>query len=304
MNLLSQFGKVAVLYGGVSAERDISLKSGNAIYQSLLASGVDVHKIDANPHNIGGLREQEFDRVFLALHGSWGEDGVVQGALQAVGMPFTGSKVLGSALAMDKVRSKQIWLANDLPTAAFRVLSKVEDLPGAIQSLGLPMFIKPAREGSSVGVGKVTDASQLEAVWRNTAELGYEVLAEQFIAGAELTVGILKDRALPVIRMQPAGEFYDYEAKYLSGETQYHCPAGLSDELEQEVRQLALTAFRQLDCCGWGRVDAMLDSDGRPQLLEVNTIPGMTDHSLVPMAAAAAGIDFDALVLRILETTL
>ena len=304
MSAVDQFGKVAVLLGGISVEREISLLSGDAIYRSLKSSGVDVHKIDANPQNIGELSTQGFDRVFVALHGRWGEDGVVQGALEAIGMPFTGSKVLGCALAMDKVRSKQIWQANDLPTAAFKVLRNIDDLAGTVELLGLPLFIKPAREGSSVGVGKVTQASQLENIWRESAALGGEVLAEQFIAGAELTVGILDDQALPVIRMQTANEFYDYQAKYQSDKTQYHCPAGLSDELEQEVQDLAMQAFSLLDCSGWGRVDAMLDSAGRPQLLEVNTVPGMTDHSLVPMAAAATGIKFDALVLKILEATL
>jgi len=304
MSITDKFGKVAVLYGGISVEREISLLTGDAIYQSLKTSGVDAHKIDANPQNIGELGSQGIDRVFIALHGRWGEDGIVQGALEAIGMPFTGSKVLGCALAMDKVRSKQIWLANDLPTAAYRVLRTIDDLDGTIELLGLPLFIKPTCEGSSVGVGKVTTEDQLESVWRESAALGGEVLAEQFISGAELTVGILDDQALPVIRMQTANEFYDYQAKYQSDETQYHCPAGLSDSLEQEIRQLAVQAFKLLGCSGWGRVDAMLDSEGRPQLLEVNTIPGMTDHSLVPMAAAAAGIEFDALVLKILEATL
>lgn len=300
----SQFGKVAVLMGGVSAERDVSLVSGAAILNGLQSAGVDAHGVDANPSNIGGLRTQGFDRAFIALHGRWGEDGVVQGALEATGLPYTGSGVLGCALAMDKVRSKQVWQALGLPTAQYRVLRSESDLDGLVEELGLPIFLKPAREGSSVGIGKVTDEKDLLTAYRDTALIGDDVLAEQFIAGAELTVAVLKGEALPVIRMSTENEFYDYEAKYQSDDTQYFCPAGLNAELELRIRSLALAAFKALDCAVWGRVDVMLDTNEQPQLLEVNTVPGMTDHSLVPMAAAATGLHFSDLVMQILEPTL
>lgn len=299
-----KFGKVAVLYGGISAEREISLLSGAAVCDALLRLDVDAHLVDVGPHNIGDLRDHGFDRAFVSLHGRWGEDGVVQGALQAIDLPYTGSGVLGCALAMDKLRSKQLWQSIGLPTAEFRVLRSEDDFNEALETLGLPMFLKPSREGSSVGVGKVTQAEDLAGVWRETAAVGDDVLAEQFIPGAELTVAILRDQALPVVRMETSNEFYDYEAKYFSDETRYHCPAGLNDDLEQRVREVALRAFRALDCDVWGRVDIMLDADDQPLLLEVNTVPGMTDHSLVPMAAAAEGLDFDGLVLSILEATL
>ncbi len=303
-NDMSRFGKVALLYGGISAEREVSLQSGDAVYTALRAQGIDVHKVDANPDNIGQLQAQGFDRVFVVLHGTWGEDGVVQGALQAINMPFTGSSVLGCALAMDKVRSKQIWQANGLPTADYKVLESEADLAGTVEQLGLPLFLKPVTEGSSVGVGKVSRIEELEPVWQAAAQAGLPVIAEKFIPGAELTVSILNDQALPAIRMQTSNEFYDYQAKYESDETQYHCPAGLSEELESEIRALAVQAFHQLGCSGWGRVDMMLDKHERPQLLEANTVPGMTSHSLVPMAAAAVGINFESLVLQILEATL
>ena len=229
---------------------------------------------------------------------------MVQGALQAIGLPFTGSGVLGCALAMDKVRTKQIWQSLGLPTAKYRVLKSEADLEGLVDDLGLPLFLKPAREGSSVGVGKVTEERQLLDAYRQSAEVGDDVLAEQFIAGAELTVAILKGEALPVIKMSTNNEFYDYDAKYQSDDTQYDCPAGLGEDLEQKVRELALEAFNALDCAVWGRVDVMLDANNQPLLLEVNTVPGMTNHSLVPMAAAATGRTFESLVVEILLTTL
>lgn len=300
----SEFGKVAVLMGGISAEREISLRSGAAVLAALQAQGVDAHAVDANPSNIGDLRASGFDRVFNILHGRWGEDGVVQGALQAIGMPFTGSKVLGCALAMDKVRSKQVWQALGLPTAPYKVLSSEDDLDGVIELLGLPLFLKPSHEGSSVGVGKVNCAAELLPAYQVAATAGDDVIAEQFLAGDELTVAILGSQALPVVRLSAANEFYDYDAKYESTDTQYFCPAGLTTELEQAVRELALRAFTALDCAGWGRVDVMLDGTGQPMLLEVNPIPGMTDHSLVPMAATECGIDFAALVMTILRGSL
>jgi len=300
----SRFGKVAVLMGGVSAERDVSLISGAAVLDGLLEKGIDAHGVDANPDNIGDLREQGFDRAFIVLHGRWGEDGVVQGALQSIGMPYTGSGVLGCALAMDKVRSKQVWQALGLPTARYRVLRSEADLDGLVTELGLPMFLKPACEGSSVGVGKVVNEDDLLAAYRESASVGDDVLAEQFISGAELTCSILKGEALPIIRMSTDHEFYDYEAKYESDDTQYSCPAGLSDAQEEAIRALALDAFNALDCSVWGRVDIMLDANDEPMLLEVNTVPGMTSHSLVPMSAAATGRGFSDLVLEVLATTL
>ena len=301
---VTQMGKVAVLMGGISAEREVSLVSGAAVLEGLRAKGVDAHGVDVNPSNIGRLREQGFDRAFIALHGRWGEDGTVQGALKAIGLPFTGSGVLGCALAMDKVRSKQVWQSLGLPTAKYRVLKTEADLDGLIDELGLPLFLKPAREGSSVGVGKVNAASELLAAYQASAAIGDDVLAEEFISGAELTCGILKGQALPVVRMSTDNEFYDYEAKYQSDDTQYFCPAGLSGSLEQRVRDMALKAFEALDCGVWGRVDVMLNESQEPLLLEVNTVPGMTSHSLVPMAAQATGLSFDDLVLEILAQTL
>ena len=301
---VQEFGKVAVLMGGISAEREVSLVSGAAVLKGLQRQGVDAHGIDANPQNIGSLSAQGFDRAFIVLHGKWGEDGTVQGALESIGMPYTGSGVLGCALAMDKVRSKQIWQTLDLPTAKYRVISTEAQLNGLVDQLGLPIFMKPSCEGSSVGVGKVNSADDLNSVWRETAKLGDDVLAEEFLAGAELTVGILDNQTLPTIRMETDNEFYDYQAKYQSDDTQYYCPAGLSDELEQQVQTLAKQAFDALNCQSWGRVDLMLDGQQKPVLLEVNTVPGMTDHSLVPIAAQVAGVDFDALVVKILEATL
>ena len=304
IELKQRLGKVAVLVGGTSAERAVSLISGAAVLKGLIAKGVDAQAIDASPDNIGELKAKGFDRAFIVLHGRWGEDGVVQGALQAIDLPYTGSGVLGCALAMDKVRTKQVWQSLGLPTAKYRVLNSESDLEGLIEELGLPLFLKPAREGSSVGIGKVSHESELLEAYTKSAEVGDAVLAEQFIEGAELTVAILKGEALPVIRMSTDNEFYDYEAKYESDETQYFCPAGLAPELEQEVRSLALHAFDALDCAIWGRVDVMLDRSNKPLLLEVNTVPGMTSHSLVPMAAAATGRSFEDLVVEILETTL
>jgi D-alanine-D-alanine ligase len=301
---ISALGRVAVLMGGISAERNVSLLSGAAVLAGLQSKGVDAHGVDADPSNIGELKTMGFDRAFIVLHGRWGEDGVVQGALQAIGLPYTGSGVLGCALAMDKVRTKQIWQSLGLPTANYRVLNSESDLEGLAEELGLPLFLKPSREGSSVGVGKVTQESELLDAYRQSAAAGDDVLAEEFISGAELTVTILKGEALPVIRMSTDNEFYDYQAKYESDDTQYFCPAGLSEQLEQEIRSLALRAFTSLDCSVWGRVDVMLDAEGRPLLLEVNTVPGMTGHSLVPMAASATGRSFSDLAVEILETTL
>ena len=303
---MKQFGKVAVMLGGTSAERPVSLKSGGAVLAALRRQGVDAHEFDPATRNLGDLISGEFDRVFIALHGRYGEDGCMQGALELLGLPYTGSGVMASALGMDKWRTKLVWRAAGLPTADWEVLDAASDFGAVERYLGLPIFVKPAREGSSIGMSKVTAHGTLEAAFELAAEHDPLVLAEKFIDGAEYTVGILGDTALPLIRLAPAKDkaFYDFEAKYLRDDTEYHCPAGLADAQEMALRQLALDAFRLIDGRGWGRVDLMLDSIGNPYLLEVNTAPGMTDHSLVPMAARAAGLDFDALCLAILEQTL
>ena len=306
MDSAKKFGKVAVMLGGTSAERPVSLNSGAAVLAALTRQGVDAHAFDPANRNLGDLISGEFDRVFIALHGRYGEDGCMQGALELLDLPYTGSGVMASAIAMDKWRTKLLWRAAGLPTADWAILDAASDYAAVEQKLGLPIFVKPAREGSSIGMSKVTAPATLQAAYETAVEHDPLVLAEKFIDGAEFTVGILGDTALPLIRLAPAADkaFYDFEAKYLRNDTQYHCPAGLPDAQEAALRQLALDAFRLVDGRGWGRVDLMLDSLGNPNLLEVNTSPGMTDHSLVPMAARAAGLDFDTLCLKILEQTL
>ncbi|HQT01324.1 MAG: D-alanine--D-alanine ligase [Hydrogenophilales bacterium 16-64-46] len=301
-----RLGKVAVMLGGTSAERPVSLNSGNAVLAALQRQGIDAHPFDPANRNLGDLMSGEFDRVFIALHGRYGEDGCMQGALELLGIPYTGSGVMASALGMDKWRTKLLWRAAGLPTADWAILMADSDFAAVEQQLGLPIFVKPAREGSSIGMSKVTAPGTLQAAYETAAEHDALVLAEKFIDGPEFTAGILGAAALPLIRLEPAKDkaFYDFEAKYLRDDTQYHCPAGLPDAQEQALRQLALAAFRLLGGRGWGRIDIMLDRAGQPYLLEANTSPGMTDHSLVPMAARAAGLDFDALCLAILEQTL
>ncbi len=303
---MSQFGKVAVMLGGTSAERPVSLNSGAAVLAALQRQGVDAHPFDPANRNLGDLISGEFDRVFIALHGRYGEDGCMQGALELLELPYTGSGVMASALGMDKWRTKLLWRAAGLPTADWEMLTAASDFAAVEKKLGLPIFVKPAREGSSIGMSKVTDPGTLKAAYELAAEHDALVLAERFIDGDEFTVGILGDVALPLIRLEPAKEkaFYDFEAKYLRNDTQYHCPAGLPEAQEMTMRKLALDAFRLLGGRGWGRVDVMTDSLGNPYLLEANTSPGMTDHSLVPMAARAAGLDFDQLCVAILEQTL
>ncbi len=305
-NSAKRFGKVAVMLGGTSAERPVSLNSGNAVLDALRRLGVDAHPFDPATRNLGDLMAGEFDRVFIALHGRHGEDGCMQGALELLRLPYTGSGVMASAVGMDKWRTKLLWRAAGLPTADWAILTADSDFAAVEKQLGLPIFVKPAREGSSIGMSKVTEPGTLAAAFEAAAEHDALVLAEKFIDGAEFTVGILGDAALPLIRLEPAQDraFYDFEAKYLRNDTRYHCPAGLSDAQEMALRQLALDAFRLIDGRGWGRVDLMLDRAGKPYLLEVNTSPGMTDHSLVPMAARVAGMDFDTLCLKILEQTL
>lgn len=299
-------GKVVVLLGGTSAERPVSLNSGAAVLAALTRLGVAAHAFDPARLTLGDLAAGEFDRAFISLHGRFGEDGCMQGALELLQIPYTGSGVMASALAMDKWRTKLIWRAAGLPTADWQILTADSDFAAVERSLGLPIFVKPAREGSSIGMSKVKHAGELQAAYEAAAEHDPLVLAEKFIDGAEYTAAILGNTALPLIRLElpQATEFYDFEAKYIRNDTQYHCPSGLSNEQEAACQKLALEAFRLVGCRDWGRVDFMLDQAGQPYLLEVNTSPGMTDHSLVPMAARAAGKDFDALCLEILELTL
>jgi D-alanine-D-alanine ligase len=297
------FGKVAVLFGGRSAEREVSLKSGAAVLHALLRSGVDAHPFDPAVQNLQALVDDGFDRVFIALHGRFGEDGTVQGALELLGIPYTGSGVMASALGMDKWRCKLVWQAGGLPIPDYALLDERSDWEGVVRLLGLPLFVKPANEGSSVGISKVKAAAELPAAYRAAARYDKLVLAERFVGGGEYTVAILGDQALPVIKIEPANEFYDYDAKYLSDETRYLCPSGLSAERETGMHGLAKQAFALIGGQGWGRVDFLMGENGKPYLLEANTSPGMTDHSLVPMAARQAGMSFDQLVLRILGLT-
>ncbi|MCG8428028.1 MAG: D-alanine--D-alanine ligase [Chromatiales bacterium] len=299
----ADFGKVAVLLGGQSAEREVSLKSGQAVLDGLLNRGVDAHPVDPGADLLTVLQAEQFDRVFIVLHGRGGEDGVIQGALESVGLPYTGSGVQGSALGMDKLRCKWLWCGLGLPTAPFAVLRSDADLPLA-EELGFPLMVKPVREGSSIGMARVDDSEALLVAWREASKYDSEVLVEQWIDGPEYTATVLGDEVLPLIRLETPNTFYDYEAKYLNETTSYHCPCGLSEAREHELQALALQAFRSVGASGWGRVDLMLDQQGNPNLLEVNTVPGMTDHSLVPMAARAMDIDFDELVWKILETSL
>ncbi len=301
----SGFGKVVVLMGGRSAERDISLQSGDAVLQALLRRVVDVYPLDtAEQDMMTRLEQGKFACAFIALHGRGGEDGVIQGALEIIGVPYTGSGVLGSALAMDKIRSKQVWHGIGLPTPAFCVLSSDEELDQVAQKIGFPVIVKPACEGSSIGMTKVVNESHLRAALQLARQYDTEVLVERWIEGSEYTAAVLGLRVLPLIRLETPREFYDYEAKYLADTTKYRCPCGLPKETEQRFQNLALQAFNALGATGWGRVDFMVDEHGAPWLIEVNTVPGMTDHSLVPMAARTVGIDFDDLVWRVLEGSL
>jgi D-alanine-D-alanine ligase len=301
------FGRVAVLMGGTSSEREVSLNSGSNVLAALQARGVDAHAVDGIPALVAALtgNSPRFDRVFNILHGNkgGGEDGVLQGLCEALGVPCTGSGVLGTALAMDKIRSKQVWLSLGLPTPGYIRLKKGDDVHAAAHQLGLPVIVKPSCEGSSVGVSRVFNDADLEAAVELAARYPGELLMEQMIVGQELTVAVLGDTALPSIRIVPAGEYYDYHAKYVAEDTQYLCP-GLEGEAETNIRRLALDAFHAIGCTGWSRVDVMRDEAGRFFLLEVNTAPGMTSHSLVPKAAAQIGIGFEDLCWMILETSL
>ncbi len=299
-----QFGRVAVLFGGTSAEREISLISGQAVLDALRSAGVDADAFD--PANRPIAEIAAYDRAFIVLHGRGGEDGTLQGALELLGVPYTGSGVLASALGMDKARTKQLWLGCGLPTPAYRRLHGDTDFEAVVADLGLPLMIKPVREGSSIGMRKVESLAELPEAYGFAAQYDDEIIAERWISGREYTIVILGGRALPVIRLQPhqSHGFYDFEAKYQANDTQYLCPCGLNADDESRLQATALEAFSAVGARGWGRIDAMQDQDGRFWLLEVNTVPGMTDHSLVPMAARAAGIDFQALVLAILSQTL
>ncbi|MES2669574.1 MAG: D-alanine--D-alanine ligase [Pseudomonadota bacterium] len=303
------FGRVAVLMGGTSAEREVSLESGRNVLDALRARGVDAHAVDGIPALIDALRAGGFDRVFNILHGNkgGGEDGVLQGALEALGVPYTGSGVLGSALSMDKIRTKQVWAGEGLPTPKFARLRHGDDMRAAARTLGLPVFVKPSCEGSSVGVFRILAEADLDAAEAFAAGYAGELLMEQMVVGDEFTVGIFGDLALPSIRIVPAGEWYDYHAKYIADDTQYVCP-GLDGDDEIAIRDLALRAFRAAACSSWGRVDVMRDRssgvDSGFQLIEINTAPGMTSHSLVPKAARQIGIDFETLCWLILETTM
>ncbi len=299
--MTSHFGKVAVLLGGKSAEREVSLKSGGMVLAALRKKGVDAHPFDPKEKDVQDLLKERFARVFIALHGRFGEDGTVQGVLEWLGIPYTGSGVLASALAMDKVRTKRLWAAEGLPTAPHVLLNGKTNFAAVAKQLGMPLFVKPASEGSSVGMSKVRAAGGLEEAYALAVNYDPVVIAEKFIDGPELTVAIVGERVLPIIRIETPREFYDYEAKYIANDTRYLIPCGVSEKEEKELQALCLKAFRALGCRGWGRVDLMLDKRGRPFLLEVNTAPGMTDHSLVPMAARAVGVSYEDLCVKILE---
>lgn len=302
---VAAFGKVAVLFGGTSAEREVSLNSGNAVLAALQRSGVDAHGIDCRGSgSLTDLLAGGYERVFIVLHGRGGEDGVLQGALDLLELPYTGSGVLASALGMDKLRTKQLWAGAGIPTPHYALADTLDELDAIAKRMGFPLIVKPSHEGSSIGISKVHDIASLREAWSAAREYDREVLIEQCIQGAEYTVALLAGEALPPIRLETPNTFYDYQAKYLADTTRYHCPCGLDTVAEAELKSLAERAFAAVGARGWGRVDVMADGRGGFWPIEINTVPGMTDHSLVPMAAREAGIDFDQLVLRILAQTL
>jgi len=301
------FGKVGVLFGGRSAEREISLISGNGVLQALKSRGIDAHPFDPGTHSLADLAAQGFDRVFIALHGRYGEDGSLQGALEQLGIPYTGSGVMASSVGMDKITTKKLWLMEGVPTPKYATVDADTDLDALVAELGLPLIVKPPLEGSSIGITKVTDRNQLADAIALVASMDDAVLAEQFVTGREFTVAVLGQgaaaRALPIVEIVAPEGKYDYQNKYFTDDTQYHCPAPLPDELTQEIQRHAVNAYRALGCEGWGRVDVLVrESDMRPFLLEVNTSPGMTTHSLVPMAARAVGIGYEDLCVEILRS--
>ncbi|MEJ2577285.1 MAG: D-alanine--D-alanine ligase [Gammaproteobacteria bacterium] len=298
----ADFGRVAVLMGGWAAEREISLISGRAVLEGLQRRGVDAHGIDVHPDVLAVLADGRFDRAFVVLHGRGGEDGVIQGALEILGIPYTGSGVMGSAIGMDKYRSKLVWQGAGLPTPGFALIEDEADLAAAAE-LGFPLMVKPVREGSSIGMSRADDPAALRAAWQTAFAYDGQVLVERWITGAEYTAGILGEVALPLIKLETPHAFYDFNAKYEADDTRYLIPSGLDAAREGELQALALRAFRAVGAAGGGRVDLLTDAEGRAWLIEVNTVPGMTGHSLVPMAAKAVGIDFDELVWRILAQT-
>lgn len=297
-----KLGKIAVLMGGWSAEREVSLKSGKAVLIALQNKGLDAYGIDVGKNIASELLKDKPDVAFNILHGRGGEDGVIQAMLELLDIPYTGSGVLGSALSMDKVRTKQIWQANRLDTPEYFVITNKEQLKQIEDVFSGSYMVKPAHEGSSIGISKVDEVSGLTSAWEIASKYDDTVLVEKYIDGVEYSVSILNGQALPAIRLNPKNTFYDFEAKYISDETEYQCPCGLPQDTEQEMQNIALAAFNSLSCTGWGRVDFIMDTNGKPWLIENNTLPGMTDHSLVPMAANAAGISFDELVYEILTT--
>jgi D-alanine-D-alanine ligase len=301
---MTEFGKVAVLMGGPSSEREISFLSGNAVLNALVGKGVDAHAFDPKERQIFDLKRERFDRVFIALHGRFGEDGTVQGALETLGIPYTGSGVMASALAMDKWRTKLVWQATGIPTPRYRMVDAATDWKRVVAELGLPLIVKPVREGSTIGITKVTgaDRNELALAHAEAAKHDELVLVEEFVVGVELTASILGGRALPLIRIEAPQGNYDYHNKYFSDETKYFCPCGLTEAREREIQAASLAAFRIVGCSGWGRLDLILRPDGSFQFLEVNTSPGMTGHSLVPMAARAAGVSFGDLCIEILRS--
>lgn len=310
--MIITFRKVGVLYGGRSAERDVSLMSGKAVCEALQSQGVNAHLFDTGQHSLAELVEQNFDAVFIALHGRYGEDGTMQGALELLGIPYTGSGPMSSALAMDKILTKRVWLEAGLPTPIYREIKSKADLQGLEQAVGLPFIMKPPHEGSTLGLVKVESAHETVAAFEKVKRFDEVVLAEQFVSGREFTVAVLsvasnvkqahlEPTALPVIEIMAPDGNYDYEHKYHSDDTQYICPAKIPDDLAERMKTLAVKAFTSLRCEGWARADIMLDNDGQPWLLEINTSPGMTGHSLVPMAAKAAGMSFETLCMHILS---
>jgi len=303
INKPEQFGRVAVMMGGSAAEREVSLRSGAAVYEALKNNGVDAFAIDVTGSPFDALAGLEFDRVFNIIHGRGGEDGVLQGVLEVLGLPYTGSGVMASALTMDKLRTKLCWQGYGLVTPKWCLLQDETDLDACIEKLGFPVIVKPAQEGSSIGMSKASNWDELVKALNVAAKYRCDVYAEAWVSGKEYTVAVLNDEALPVIHLETPNAFYDYEAKYQATTTQYHCPCGLNSEQEQSLKDLAVTACKVVGVKGWGRVDVFIDNAGQYQLIEVNTVPGMTDHSLVPMAARQAGMNFEELVWRILETS-
>ena len=295
------FGKVAVLMGGKSAEREISLMSGKNVLEGLRRKGVDAHAFDPAERSVFELKSGAFERAFIALHGRYGEDGTVQGALELMEIPYTGSGVMASALCIDKLRTKLVWIATGIPTPRHSILTSASDWAGVVKELGLPLIVKPAHEGSSIGLTKVTSVEKLLAAYELAARYDTLVIAEEFISGPELTAAFLGTCALPLIRIEAPQGNYDYQNKYFTNDTRYHCPCGLPAAQEKHLQALVMRAVDALGCHGWGRADLILRDDGQAFLIEMNTSPGMTGHSLVPMAARSAGIEFDDLVLKILE---